>query len=154
MQHDTPAAAVPVDVLRSVPLLNSLSEIALAGLAGKPLFAEESAEAGLCIVRDGLLQAVELAPSQELLVRSIRPNEVVDPGQALAGAQHQVAIRAAEDSRVWIADASDVERMADRCPDLRQARERLHRRQLLCRLYPILGPLNKDFLNDLEIAAD
>jgi predicted acylesterase/phospholipase RssA/CRP-like cAMP-binding protein len=164
MQPEPPSAPVPIDELRSVALLATLDDAALAGLAGvlrplalpagEALFEGRSEAAGLCIVRAGSLDAVELGQGEELPVRSLGPGRMVDPAQTLAGARHPVVVRAAVDSLLWVAPAEEVDRLADRFPDLRRARERLDRRQLLCRLHPILGALDEAFLDDLEAAAD
>jgi CRP-like cAMP-binding protein len=123
--------------------------------AGDELFPEGDRIESLYVVLGGLLHATEAggnaAPS---LVRVIPPGSAVDPLQALAGSAGRVSVRAARASSVAEIPGDVVDRLVARFPEFCAARDRLHRRQLLCRLHAILGPLDEEFLDELETAVD
>ncbi|HEX5724100.1 MAG TPA: cyclic nucleotide-binding domain-containing protein [Longimicrobiaceae bacterium] len=122
---------------------------------GAALFPEGEGIDALYVVLEGLLHATEPAPGGGVsLVRVIGPDGVVDQLQTFSGGARQVEVLAERPSVLAVLSGEAVDRLVERFPELAAARDRLHRRQLLCRLHAILGPLDEAFLDDLETAAD
>ena len=120
--------------------------------AGEPLFGDGENH-GIALVLSGRLEAVEQPPLSGV-VRIISPGEAVDELQALAGVRNSLVIRATEDSVLLVVDNDDVDTISDKFADVRAALERQHRRQLLSRLYTVLGTFDKEFLDAVENMAD
>jgi CRP-like cAMP-binding protein len=119
--------------------------------AGASLFPEGDRIDALYIVRDGVLRAVETdANGAEVLVRTIVAGEVLDQLQVLSGGTRPVQVRAHGTCLLWMIPGDIVDSLAESHTGFRDVRERIHRRQLFCRLHPILGALDKAFLDDLE----
>lgn len=155
----------PAAVLRSTPLFRGLGAQAEDALArelrpvrlprGAPLFPEDDRIDSLWFLLSGRLAVCEEAPGGgETLVRTILPGEAVDQLQALSGSPRRARVRVEEDAELAVAPGEAVDRLVDAFPELRAARARLHRRELLCRLHSVLGPLTDEALADLETAAD
>ena len=143
--------ALPPEALAAVDAEARRVEVA----EGAVLFAEGDRIEDLCVVLDGLLHAVEVGPGgEETRVRAVAPGGAVDPLQALAGGARRVEVRAALPTVALRVPGEAVDRLVERFPGFAAARDRMHRRQLLCRLRAILGPLDEQFLDDLETAAD
>ncbi|HJU65561.1 MAG TPA: cyclic nucleotide-binding and patatin-like phospholipase domain-containing protein, partial [Gemmatimonadaceae bacterium] len=123
--------------------------------AGSPIFREGESSDALYLVLEGVLHATEQrADGTEIVVRVIGPGEAVDERQVLSGTSRPVTVSAATDARLARASGAVMDRLIGRFPDLRTARERLHRRQLLCRLHHVLGTLDAAFLDDVEEMAE
>lgn len=150
----------PNAAIRSAPLLAGVAPESLDTLAanavpitladGQDVFSGPAAD-GLFVVVDGHLDAVEEGAQA---LRWLAPGELFDRQQTLAGVERHVLVRAAGAATVaripcGLADALEA---AD--PVLRAAVARMHARQLLCRLAPVLGALDERLLDDLETAAD
>jgi NTE family protein/lysophospholipid hydrolase len=132
----------------------------LAAVAGEvPLregeildLAGESGDA-LYVVISGGLEVVETTNKRVIPVRDIGPGEALDDLQTLAGSLGSVTVRAATDTTLARVPGADVDALADTSPGLRDALERMHRRELLCSLHPILGKLDEAFLDEVSAAA-
>jgi NTE family protein/lysophospholipid hydrolase len=123
--------------------------------AGSPIFREGESSDALYLVLEGALHATEqMADGSEIVVRVIGPGEAVDERQVLSGTSRPVTVSAVTDARLARAPGAVMDRLVGRHPELRIARDRLHRRQLLCRLHHILGVLDDAFLDDLEEMAE
>lgn len=124
--------------------------------AGEVLFARAEDACALYLLVEGELQARErrVADAEAATVRTVGPGEAVDELMALAGAAHPVEVRAATDSLALAADGDAVDALCAAHPGLAAARERLHRRQLLCRLHPVVGPFDRALMDEVERSAD
>src|SRR5215213_952498 len=120
---------------------------------GDTLFSKADREHGLYRVLDGELRAVESAPFSGV-VRTITSGEAVDELQILAGIENAVVIEVMRDSKVGWIDGSELDALADRFPEVRQAIERLHRLQLLSRLHSVFGTFDREFLGIVAAMAD
>ncbi|HEX8904404.1 MAG TPA: cyclic nucleotide-binding and patatin-like phospholipase domain-containing protein, partial [Longimicrobiaceae bacterium] len=87
-------------------------------------------------------------------LRWLAPGEVFDRQQTLAGVERHVLVRAAGTATVARIPCSVTDALEVEDPALRAALARMHARQLLCRLAPVLGALDERLLEDLEKAAD
>ncbi|HEX2190087.1 MAG TPA: cyclic nucleotide-binding domain-containing protein, partial [Longimicrobiaceae bacterium] len=151
---DPPAAFLdPLGEAAAAALRAETAQLALR--EGDPLFAGAPPGAALYVVRSGLLHAVEPGPAgTEALVRAIGPGEAVDEFQLLAGAARPVTVRAARDSVVGRVPGEAVDRLAEEHPELRGLLQRLHGRQLLCRMHTLFGAFDARLLDDVEATAD
>lgn len=146
--------------VRGAPLFigvpsDTLDALASAAVAidladGEDAFAGPG-ETGLLIVIDGHLDAVEEGSSA---LRWLGEGEVFDRQQALAGVTRAVRVRAAGAARLACipCDVVDAREAADSA--FHDALKRVHARQLLCRLAPVLGALDARLLDEVEKAAD
>ena len=73
--------------------------------------------------------------------------------QTLAGSLGSVLVRATAPTRLARVPGADVDTWADRSGPLRDALARMHRRELLCSLHPVLGTLDEPLLDQVERAA-
>ncbi|HYE96728.1 MAG TPA: cyclic nucleotide-binding and patatin-like phospholipase domain-containing protein [Rubricoccaceae bacterium] len=157
-------SSLPPDPLRASALFRDLTPEAAEALAaeahertlspGEVVFQEGSAPACV-LVLEGALEAVERdAQGKEQPVRTIEPGEAVDELQVLAGAARPVEVRAGGPARIAHVHGPTMRRLKEAHPDLAAAMERLHRRQLLCRLHPFLGAFDHAFLDEVETMAD
>ncbi|HEX2094192.1 MAG TPA: cyclic nucleotide-binding domain-containing protein [Longimicrobiaceae bacterium] len=122
--------------------------------AGRTLLATGEPAHGLYVVLDGELHVKERTrPGDGVLARVIGPGEAVDELQVLAAGTGSVVVEVGRDSRVAGADGTRVDELVA-FPGLRACIDRLHRRQLLCRLHPIFGTLDGEFLDLVEAMAD
>lgn len=123
--------------------------------AGDALFAGPGSGSALYLVHDGLLHVVEPASDgAEALVRAVGPGEALDEMQLLAGSALPVVVRAARDAVVGRVPGDRVDRLCAAHPAVRDAVQRLHRRQLLCRLHGVFGAFDAWLLDDVEATAD
>jgi NTE family protein len=159
-----PANATNLSSLVSgAPLFTELTEATRAAIAeamrdlevapGDSPFSEDDRIDALYIVREGALRAVERGPNGEGIVRTIGAGELLDQLQTLAGGVRPVRVLATERSRLAVIPGDVVDALVATHADLRHARERLHRRQLFCRLHGIFGAFDAEFLDELEAAA-
>jgi predicted acylesterase/phospholipase RssA/CRP-like cAMP-binding protein len=122
---------------------------------GEPLFPEGCGADALYVVREGTFHAIEPDPPKEpRLVRVLQPGEVVDGVLELAGERRPVAVRSVGEGVATVVPGAEVDRLVAMHADLRAARERLHRLQLLSGLSSVFGPIDADLLNALEAEAD
>jgi predicted acylesterase/phospholipase RssA/CRP-like cAMP-binding protein len=153
------------EVIHRSPLLDGLSEEAVSALgaamqevavqAGDALFGSRAAGDALYLVLGGEVHAMESnAAGEDQIVRVIRPGELVDEMQVVAGSTRMVDLEAAVETRLARIPGAVVDRITAAHSDLRAARERLHRRQLLCRLHPVFGTFDRQLLDDVEATAD
>ena len=115
----------------------------LAGERGDALF----------VVLTGSLDVLETTHDRVIPVRDLRPGEALDDLQTLAGGLGSVVVRAASEATVARVPGADVDNWADRSAPLRDALERMHRRELLCSLHPVLGTLDEALLDQVSDAA-
>jgi predicted acylesterase/phospholipase RssA/CRP-like cAMP-binding protein len=140
--------------LETVELLTSRAEVIPLG-DGEVLLESRPASDALYLLLEGELHATEATTSgKEVLVRILSPGEVLDEMLLVAGSLHLLTVRASGPARVVKIDGSFVDRLVAERADMTRADERLHRRQLLCRLHPIFGTLDRPLLDELEKSAD
>lgn len=160
----TPLPPLTPDDLRAVRLFRDLPPEAAEALAaaaeartldeGAVVF-QEGSDAAFVLVLEGRLEAVERdAQGAESVVRTVGPGEAVDELQVLAGAARPVVVRAAEATHVALVPGDTMDHLEEAFPAVAAAVERLHRRQLLCRLHALLGPFDAGFLDEVEAMAD
>ena len=151
----------PSSVVGTSPVLRTLSAEAATAVAaamqyvelpaGESLFPEDDRIDALYLVERGALHATEIAANNaSILVRTIAPGELVDQLQVLSGGARPVHVRTAEPSSFWMIPGDVVDALVDSQPEFRAVRERIHRRQLFCRLHAIFGTLDESLLDDLE----
>lgn len=105
----------------------------------------------LFVVVDGSVDVVEEGGPA---LRWLRPGDLFDRQQALAGVSHRALVRGAGAAVVARIACETVDALAANDPALRAAVGRMHARQLLCRLAPVLGALDEATLDRLEEVAD
>ncbi|HEY0660064.1 MAG TPA: patatin-like phospholipase family protein [Lysobacter sp.] len=148
-------------MLGAFDLFEKLPEEALVALAqaaqcgtlstGEVAFAEGHGHSALLLVLDGALEAVEAdAKGATRCVRRIGPGEAVDELQTLAGQLRGVQVRAAAPVNALGIPAKDINALCRQYDELRLARERMHRRQLLCRLSPVFGACDRELLDTVQ----
>jgi NTE family protein/lysophospholipid hydrolase len=153
------------NAMDSAELLRGLSAETRAALSsaarsatfapGAELFPEGAGADALYVIREGAFHAVEPDPPREpRLVRILAPGDVVDGVLALAGGARPVTVRAVGSGVVTVIPGEVVDRLVDAHADLRAARDRLHRLQLLCGLSSVFGPIDGALLQALEAEAD
>jgi NTE family protein len=160
MQSSASSSIDLVAAVRAVPLfadvpaetLDALAATAIAtALAdGDDAFAD-GREDGIFVVVDGNLDAVEEGGQA---LRWMEAGEVFDRQQTLAGVERNVLVRAAGAATIARIPCAVADALEAADPALRAAVARMHARQLLCRLAPVLGALDARLLEDLERAAD
>lgn len=162
MLHSQPSAvAERLRMLRTIDLFEKLPEEALTLLAqaaqcntltaGDVAFAEGRGHSALLLVLEGALEAVEPdATGAMRCVRSLGPGEVLDELQTLAGQLRAVQVRAVTPVKALTVAARDINGLCHRYDEVRLARERMHRRQLLCRLSPVFGTCDRGLLDTIE----
>jgi predicted acylesterase/phospholipase RssA/CRP-like cAMP-binding protein len=107
----------------------------------------------LYVVLDGSLQVQETTKERVIPVRDLGPGEALDDLQTLAGSLGSVLVRATDATRVAKVPGADLDTWSDKSGALREALERVHRRELLCSLHPVLGTLDEQLLDQVEEAA-
>ena len=161
MLFERRSPADPSSIIASSPALCALSETAKAAVAralqcvepdtGESLFPEDDRIDAMYVVEHGVLHATERGPNgAPLLVRTIGPGDVLDQLQVLSGGARRVHVHATEPCLLWMIPGEIVDALVDSQPEFRQVRERIHRRQLFCRLHAIFGTLDQAFLDDLD----
>src|SRR5215213_7364388 len=156
------ASAHAIDAAELFKGLGADSRAALASAAytatfnpGEPLFPEGAGADALYVIREGAFHAVELdAPRESRLVRILGPGDVVDGVLGLVGGSRPVAVRAVDNGVVTVIPGETVDGLVATYPDLRAARDRLHRLQLLSGLSSVFGPIDGALLQALEAEAD
>jgi NTE family protein/lysophospholipid hydrolase len=154
----------PSSIAGASPVLRTLSAEAAAAVAaamhhvglqpGDSLFPDDDRIDALHLLESGALHATEIATNgATLLVRTIAPGELVDHLQVFSGGARPVQVRAAEPSTLWTIPGDVVDSLVESTPEFRLVRERIHRRQLFCRLHAIFGTLDETLLDDLERAV-
>ena len=122
---------------------------------GEPLFPEGCGADALYVVREGTFHAIEPDLLREpRIVRILGPGEVVDGVIEYAGESRPVTVRSVGEGVAAVIPGADVDRLVAVHADLRAARERLHRLQLLSGLSSIFGPVDAELLKTLEAEAD
>ena len=115
----------------------------LAGERGDALF----------VVLTGSLKVFETTHDRVIPIRNLVPGEALDDLQTLAGSLGTVVVRADTEATVARVPGADVDSWADRSAPFRDALERMHRRELLCSLHPVLGTLDEQLLDQVSEAA-
>lgn len=161
-QAEHPADTPPG--LDRAPLLARLGPEAKAALAaaaetvtlpvGAALFDPAPGADALYVVLRGEIHATEPTATGDATVRILRAGELLDEMLLLAGSRNPVRLHAARESLVARVPGRDADALVARFPELRAARERMHRRGLLCRLHPLFGTFDRALLDDVEAAAD
>jgi predicted acylesterase/phospholipase RssA/CRP-like cAMP-binding protein len=160
MQNAASAGVLP-DPIRTDPLWSALSPGAAAALrdaarpaelrAGEPLFSPGRPAQALYFLLEGTLRATDRASGAT--VRTFAPGEAVDEMQPLAGTGAPLLLAADGAARlVWV-DGDECDRLAATFPDFHEARDRVRRRQLLCRLHAVFGAFDRALLDEVESAA-
>jgi predicted acylesterase/phospholipase RssA/CRP-like cAMP-binding protein len=146
--------------IRSAPLLAGVAAETLDALVaaaipvavadGEDVFSRAATD-GFFFVADGHLDAVEEGAAA---IRWLAPGEIFDRQQTLAGVERNVLVRGAGAATLARIPCGVADALEARDPALAGAVKRIHARQLLCRLAPVLGALDERLLDDLEKAAD
>ena len=124
-------------------------------LPGEPLFPEGCGADALYVIREGIFHALEPELSKEpRVVRILGPGDVVDGVIELAGERRPVTVRSLGGGAAAVIPGAEVDRLVGMHADLRAARERLHRLQLLSGLSSIFGPIDAELMKALEAEAD
>lgn len=153
------------DAIDAADLLRTLSPDTRAALVnaaftasfqpGDPLFPEGAGADALYVIREGLFHAVEPDPPRDpRIVRILGPGDVVDGVLGLVGRSRPVTVPAMERGVATVIPGETVDALVATHPDLRAARDRLHRLQLLCGLSSVFGPIDGVLLHALEAEAD
>jgi len=159
MQHPPPSPDL-AHAVRSAPLFAGAAPETLAALAADavPLALDDGGDAftgpgatGLLVVVSGNLDAVEEGAAA---MRWLSAGEVFDRQQTLAGVSRAVRVRGAGAARLACVPCERVDELEARDPAFAAALRRMHARQLLCRLAPVLGALDGRLLDEVEKAAD
>jgi predicted acylesterase/phospholipase RssA/CRP-like cAMP-binding protein len=160
-----PDAPLTPDPFRSDPLWSGLSPDAARALAGaaraealgagERLYGAGRAEQALYVVVEGRVRVTDRdAAGGETRVRTLHPGEALDEMQALAGVGGALEVTADAPVRLACIPGDEADRLAARFPDFDAARDRMRRRQLLCRLHGVFGAFDRALLDDVELAAD
>jgi predicted acylesterase/phospholipase RssA/CRP-like cAMP-binding protein len=154
------ASAALAAAVRSAPLFAALDQATLDALAsnavaatladGDDAFAEETPD-GLLLVLEGSVDAVEEGGRA---LRWMGPGELCDRQLTLAGVARRVLVRGAGAATVARIPCEVADALEALDPAFAAATSRMHARQLLCRLAPVLGTLDARLLDELERAAD
>lgn len=160
MQSSAPPTPDVGAAIRSAPLFADVAAETLDALTaaaipvtladGEDVFSAPATD-GLFVVVDGHLDAVEEGGQA---LRWLGAGEVFDRQQTLAGVTRNVLVRAAGAATVARIPCGVADTMEAADPALAVAVTRMHARQLLCRLAPVLGALDARLLDDVEKAAD
>ncbi|HKP77171.1 MAG TPA: cyclic nucleotide-binding domain-containing protein, partial [Longimicrobiaceae bacterium] len=155
-----PASAIASSTLSSTPLFAGLAPATLDALAasaeevaladGEDAF-PEGAPDGVMVVVEGSVDAVE---EGGMALRWIGPGEAFDRQLTLAGVARRVLVRAAGAARLLRIPCEVTERLEQGDPAFHAAMDRMHARQLLCRLASVLGTIDGRLMDELEKAAD
>src|SRR3954471_11685224 len=146
--------------IRSAPLLAGLDVETLDALCsaaqlvnvadGEDVFAEGAAD-GVYVVVEGSVDAVEDGGGA---LRWLTAGELVDRQQTLGGVSREVLVRGAGAATLLRIPCEVTDALEALDPAFRAALARMHARQLLCRLAPVLGTLDVRLLDEVESAAD
>ncbi|HET7229951.1 MAG TPA: cyclic nucleotide-binding and patatin-like phospholipase domain-containing protein, partial [Longimicrobium sp.] len=159
MQHLTSTSPI-AHAVRAVPLFNGVAPVTLDVLAAAavPLELADGEDAftgpgenGLLVVAEGHLDAVE---DGARALRWFTDGDVFDRQQTLAGVTRAVRVRAAGSARLACIPCEVVDELEGADTAFAEALRRMHARQLLCRLAPVLGALDMRLLDEVEKAAD
>ena len=121
---------------------------------GDALF-DEPDEETLWVVLSGELRALEVAPEgDEAPIRIVGPGEAIDPLQLLAGGERPLAVRAAAATDALRIPDAELDRLCAADEALADALRVFQQRQLLCRLHPLVGPLDRALLDELTQAVE
>jgi len=158
MSSPDPAALAPA--IYAAPLFAGLDEATLDALAssaaavplgdGEDAFAEGAPDA-LLLVLEGSVDAVEEGGRA---LRWMGPGELFDRQLTLAGVARRVRVRGAGAATLARIPCDVADALEALDPAFAAAVARMHARQLLCRLAPVLGTLDARLLDELERAAD
>lgn len=156
----SPEATSPKSAIHAAPLFAGLPAMTLEALAasatavtladGQDAFAGDAPDAVL-LVLEGSVDAVEDGGGA---LRWMGPGEVFDRQLTLAGVARRVRVRGAGEARLAAIPCEIADELEQADPAFRKAMDRMHSRQLLCRLAPVLGTLDGRLLDELEKAAD
>jgi predicted acylesterase/phospholipase RssA/CRP-like cAMP-binding protein len=154
-----------LEVIRCSPLLGGLAGEVVTALCaaveevalrdGDSLFGSAAGGDALYLILEGEVRATEAtAGGEQETIRIMGRGDLVDEMQLVAGSARLMEIEAAGDARLARIAGPVVNGLVAAHPDLRAALERLHRRQLLCRLHPVFGTFDRQLLDDVEATAD
>ncbi|HEV7588194.1 MAG TPA: cyclic nucleotide-binding and patatin-like phospholipase domain-containing protein [Longimicrobium sp.] len=160
MQSSSPTRADLTAAVRAAPLFAALDASALDALAscavvvpladGEDAFADGTPD-GLLLVLEGSVDAVEDGGGA---LRWMGAGEVFDRQLTLAGVARRVLVRGAGAATLARIPCDVADALEALDPAFAAAMTRMHARQLLCRLAPVLGTLDARLLDELERAAD
>jgi CRP-like cAMP-binding protein len=120
------------DLLSSIPYLESLGATTLEVVAStatrrsydaeQVVFLEGEASSGLCIVQEGWLKAIKIAPDgREQILNFLGPSEVFNAVAVFAGDSNPATVIALEPSTIWIIQRETMLRLLDDHPPLARA---------------------------------
>jgi predicted acylesterase/phospholipase RssA/CRP-like cAMP-binding protein len=155
-----PSSAIVSSALSSAPLFAGLPGATLDALAasavevrvadGEDVF-PDAAPDGVMLLLDGSVDAVEEGGGA---LRWMEPGEVFDRQLTIAGVARRVLVRGAGAARLARIPCEVTDRLEAADPVFRAAIDRMHSRQLLCRLASVLGTIDGRLMDELEKAAD
>jgi len=160
MQHPTTPSVDLGLAVRGAPLFAGVAPITLETLAAAavPMALADNEDAftgpgenGLLIVAEGHLDAVEEGAQA---IRWLTQGDAFDRQQTLAGVTRSVRVCAAGSAHLACIPCQVVDELEAGDPAFGDALRRMHARQLLCRLAPVLGALDARLLDEVEKAAD
>ncbi|HEX8358855.1 MAG TPA: cyclic nucleotide-binding and patatin-like phospholipase domain-containing protein [Longimicrobium sp.] len=143
-------SALPPDAARAVA--GEARHVVLG--PGEALFGPGKPAQALYFVLEGRLRAAGRVPgAPEVTVRTFAPGEALDEMQVVAGAAGPLAIVAEGPARLACIEGDAADRLAAAFPAVHEARDRVRRRQLLCRLHGVFGAFDRPLLDDVEASA-
>jgi CRP/FNR family transcriptional regulator len=121
-----------IELLSSIPYLESLDTTTLESVARTAIqrtynseqvvFLEGEASSGLCIVQEGWLKAIKIAPDgREQILNFLGPGEVFNAVAVFAGDSNPATVIALEPSTIWIIQRKTMLRLLDDHPPLARA---------------------------------
>ena len=121
-----------IELLSSIPYLESLDTTTLESVARTAIqrtynseqvvFLEGEASSGLCIVQEGWLKAIKIAPDgREQILNFLGPGEVFNAVAVFAGDSNPATVIALEPSTIWIIQRKTMLHLLDDHPSLARA---------------------------------
>lgn len=120
------------DLLSSIAYLNALDSVTLQSVARTAIrrhyeaeqivFLEGESSSGLCIVQDGWLKAIKMAPDgREQILSFLGPGEVFNAVAVFAGDSNPATVIALAPSTIWIIRRETMLHLLDEHPALARA---------------------------------
>ncbi len=121
-----------IELLSSIPYLESLDTTTLESVARTAIqrtynseqvvFLEGETSSGLCIVQEGWLKAIKIAPDgREQILNFLGPGEVFNAVAVFAGDSNPATVIALEPSTIWIIQRKTMLHLLDDHPSLARA---------------------------------
>ncbi len=129
---DSNAMQALVELLASVAYLENLDPVTLAAVArtasrrvfaaDQVVFLEGESSGGLCVVQEGWLKAIKIAPDgREQILQLLGPGEVFNAVGVFASASNPATVIALEPSTIWVVERGTMLRLLEDHPRLARA---------------------------------